>query len=167
MVQQDLQLVRAEHEWMNENRPIFQQLVFKFHLRVWSNRAWAKSWHCFRRACGSGWKFFVHVSLITVSVLLWIAICAIIVVKRSWSRNSECARFLTNIKSLENTLRQLSLNYSQSNHRGELSNNSSNYFQPFLTFSFPKEYISQIAAVRSHLELIGPISFLCEAETRT
>ena len=112
-------------------------------------------------------KFFVHVSLITVSVLLWIAICAIIVVKRSWSRNSECARFLTNIKSLENTLRQLSLNYSQSNHRGELSNNSSNYFQPFLTFSFPKEYISQIAAVRSHLELIGPISFLCEAETRT
>ena len=111
-------------------------------------------------------KFFVHVSLITVSVLLWIAICAI-VVKRSWSRNSECARFLTNIKSLENTLRQLSLNYSQSNHRGELSNNSSNYFQPFLTFSFPKEYISQIAAVRSHLELIGPISFLCEAETRT
>ena len=111
-------------------------------------------------------KFFVHVSLITVSVLLWIAICAI-VVKRSWSQNSECARFLTNIKSLENTLRQLSLNYSQSNHRGELSNNSSNYFQPFLTFSFPKEYISQIAAVRSHLELIGPISFLCEAETRT
>ena len=165
------------NEWMKIFQ-FFKQLIFKFHLRVWSNRAWAKSWHCFRRACGSGWidfskvlanlyqVYFVDASLITVSVLLWIAICAI-VVKRSWSRNSECARFLTNLKSLENTLRQLSLNYSQSNHRGELSNNSSNYFQPFLTFSFPKEYISQIAAVRSHLELIGPISFLCEAETRT
>ena len=157
------------NEWMKIFQ-FFKQLIFKFHLRVWSNRAWAKSWHCFRRACGSGWMDEivrkVFCSCLFVSVLLWIAICAI-VVKRSWSRNSECARFLTNIKSLENTLRQLSLNYSQSNHRGELSNNSSNYFQPFLTFSFPKEYISQIAAVRSHLELIGPISFLCEAETRT
>ena len=155
------------NEWMKIFQ-FFKQLIFKFHLRVWSNRAWAKSWHCFRRACGSGWIDFSKVSNL-YQVILFMSLWLLCQFCYDWNlrNNSECARFLTNIKSLENTLRQLSLNYSQSNHRGELSNNSSNYFQPFLTFSFPKEYISQIAAVRSHLELIGPISFLCEDETRT
>ena len=166
MVQQDLQLVRAEHEWMIKINSWFSNFTCVCGLTELEQSLDIVSEEPVDRV---GWmrlsvKFFVHVSLITVSVWLWIWN-----LRNSCEKvlNSECARFLTNIKSLENTLRQLSLNYSQSNHRGELSNNSSNYFQPFLTFSFPKEYISQIAAVRSHLELIGPISFLCEAETRT
>ena len=70
VVQQDFQLVRAEQwQWLLIGvamRFFYCWCFFKvflfftcgcffifhfiIHLRVWSNRAWAKSWHCFRSA---------------------------------------------------------------------------------------------------------------------